>query len=721
MTQVDDHTIQITFHPINECICNAKHKKELDNRFVFDLRLIQVDGTRCCDKELHSEVGRYYICGQYEYCKLSHFPKVINYGNVIMNTTVTKHVRIRNESSLIAAKFEYVRVTGYEVLPPRFVIRPNATKCISVKIKPTCLKFEDTISFRVRNPHDMYDDIIFKEENTDENFITYKISSKINVIYNKKAKDIIVESLHKINEQDIRYTYINDAELKLNQKRKDTAFKHLQVSKSSGAKKPIIERFTTGTVKCFGDNLSIKVPKLPKDFCKIIRERVTTYGLFDILFLPFAIDFGRIGLNTYGQHDLSIKNNTKFDITIELYNDECVLYTEEKLSTIVIKMKPMAETKVIVFCLGFVEGNYTGTFEYMIDNKYSRKHPYCLQVGNPTLMIQEKILKFGMITTESFITSVPVRIYNYFNIPVNFQWDELTSDTPFEIIPLSGSIPKHSCKICDVIYICKPTKTKTHEVDFVSQSKTLKIVPIELSVITRKLAIKFLQPAVFFRDIALNLETIEKVRLENSSREIAMFHVLEPLIPGLRIEPMSGTIRPKMIMTFEIIVKISCVLEFAFEIFVKINNKENVVLPVSGNVVEPKILIHPKNIFMSRIPCYMVTYVPVTFQNLSTLKTLVEVLDTGDENIFDVYIAHGNEKERIFEFCVEGGQSKTVFIKVYDVFRREYEMYIPFKINGMLGPPDQNSWSIELQNYIGEFEQLVVLITFCDHERYLKD
>ncbi|KOB79187.1 Uncharacterized protein OBRU01_00922, partial [Operophtera brumata] len=225
-----------------------------------------------------------------------------------------------------------------------------------------------------------------------------------------------------------------------------------------------------------------------------------------------------------------------------------------------------------------------------------------------------------------------------------------------------------------------------------------------LTVINRKQAIKFLQPAVLFKDIPLNLETIERVKLENSSREVAIFYVMEPLIPGLRIEPMSGTIRAKMIITFKILVNISCVLEFAFDIYVKINNKENVILPVSGNVVEPKILIHPKNIFMARIPSDMVTYVPVTFQNLSTLKTLVEVLDI-DENVFEVYIAVGNEKQRIFKFFVEGGQSKIVFIKVYDVYRREYEMYIPFKINRMLGPPDQNSWSMELQNYIGQFEK----------------
>ncbi|XP_047987660.1 uncharacterized protein LOC125227395 [Leguminivora glycinivorella] len=168
---------------------------------------------------------------------------------------------------------------------------------------------------------------------------------------------------------------------------------------------------------------------------------------------------------------------------------------------------------------------------------------------------------------------------------------------------------------------------------------------------------------------------------------------------------MSGAIRPKMIITFDIIVKIPCVLEFAFDIYVKINNKENLILPVSGNVLEPKILISPKNIYMPRIPCNLITYVPVTFQNLSTLRSVVEVLDTGDENVFKVYIAVGYEKQRILKFCVDAGQSKTVYIRVHDNFRREYEMYIPFKINGLLGPPDNRSSSTELRHYIAEHEE----------------
>ncbi|XP_037297619.1 uncharacterized protein LOC119190257 [Manduca sexta] len=32
-------------------------------------------------------------------------------------------------------------------------------------------------------------------------------------------------------------------------------------------------------------------------------------------------------------------------------------------------------------------------------------------------------------------------------------------------------------------------------------------------------------------------------------------------------------------------------------------------------------------------------------------------------------------------------------------------MYVPFRINGLLGPPDHNSWTTELQHYVGEYEQ----------------
>ncbi|KAJ0181891.1 hypothetical protein K1T71_002613 [Dendrolimus kikuchii] len=704
IVQVDNRTIQITFKPKSECISKAKRSKNADNRFVFDLRVIKIDGIRCCNNELHSEIGRYYISGQYEYSKITHRPKKVDFGDVYMNASVTKYVRLRNESRFIAAKVSYIRVTGFEVTPPNFIIHPNSSKQLRVTIKPTCLKVDNTLAFNIRNPHDLFDARSYAEtSSTETNHLTYLMSCQVNVIYSKVHKEIQVESLHKLQEQDPRYTYIGD-EVELHKRRKKAAFNHLQICKSSYPKKPIFERFSTGKEKCCSIQ-SLKPKILPQDFCKSIQQKIDTYSLSNILFLPFSLNFGRVGLMTFGELDLTIINKTKYDVTIKLYEDACCLYTLDKLTSYILRMKSKTDFKLKIFCWGFVEGNYKGTFEYTIDNKYRRKHPYTLQVGNPTLMVQEKNLKFGMVTTESFVTSVPIRIYNYFNISVDFKWEELCPDVPFDILPISGSIPSHTCKICDVIYVCKPSKTKTHEVNFVSHSKTIKVVPIELNIMTRKLSIKFLQSTVMFKDIALNLETKERAKLENSSREIAIFHVVEPLIPGLRIEPMSGTIRPKMIITFEIIIKIPCVLEFAFDVFVKINNKENVILPISGNVVEPKILIHPKNIYMSRVPCHMITYVPVTFQNLSTLKSEIEVLQTGDENIFDVYVAVGNEKQRVFKFSIDGGQTKTVFVKVCDIFRREYEMYIPFKVNGLLGPPDHDTCSTELQYYIGQYEQ----------------
>ncbi|RVE50450.1 hypothetical protein evm_004875 [Chilo suppressalis] len=695
---MDDHTLAITFMPTSECISKVKHDKHFENRFVFDLRLIQVDGKRCCNNELHSEVGRYYISGEFEYCNLSHDPDVVNFGDVSVSAKISKHVRIRNESNVTTAKITYIRSTGFEVEPQSFTIPPNSSRRITIVLKPTCLLLQNKLTFQVRNCHSSY-----KMEDGQDNFLTYMIAIGAKVTYNNISKDVTVESLHKLIEKNPKYTYLNE-ELQTHMKRKERAQTYLTMSKNARSIKPVVKKISTVKDNCANLN-TVQLEKPGSDFCKHILKKIPTFELFDILFSPFTIEFGRVGINTYGDKELSVKNNSNYDIILKLLKDACILYTEDKLEKLSLKLKSKTEVKITIFCLGMFEGNYYGTFEYTIDNKYYRKHPYFLQVGNPTLMVSDKCLRFGMVTSESFVTSVPVKIFNNFNVDTTFEWNELHVDAPFKIIPINGIIPKHSCRICDVLYNSKPTKSKTHEVDLVTGTKMKKIIPLELSVITRKLSIKFLQSAIIFKDIALNIETIERVKLENSSREIALFYVVEPLIPGFRIEPMTGTIRPKMVISFKIIVKISCILEFAFDIYVKINNKENLILPVSGNVVEPKLVIHPKNIYMPRVPCNMITFIPVTFQNTSTLKIFIEVLDTGDDNIFNVYIAQGNEKQRVFKFEIEGGQSKTVFVKVYDIFRREYEMYIPFKINGLLGPPNSDSSSTEIQSYIGEYER----------------
>ncbi|XP_026726969.1 uncharacterized protein LOC113493273 [Trichoplusia ni] len=703
ITQVDERTLKIKFYPKNECIAKSK-KKQLHNRFVFDLRLIQINDVRCCNDEHHAEIGRYYISGQYEYCKISHFPKVLKFGDVVFNQKVTKHVRISNESHLVFAKIHIDRVTGFEFSPSNFSIAPNSSIRLTVSVKPTGLKIADRFTLQIRNPHDSIECDSPESTDEDTNYIAYYIYNKINISYDKKPKQVVVQSLHKLYDQLPKYTYV-DEEVEIHKKKLEKGKDYLNICKLKYARPPIHERFTTGRVECYL-NTSIKNVRLEDSFGKYVKGRATPYDVFQISFLPFTINFGRVALSTYGESQISIKNTTKCDISVNFLNDECVVYTEKMLQNVLIKLKPAQETKLTVFCLGFVEGFYNGTMEYMIDYTYRGKHPYSLEVGNPLLRLTERSLKFGMVSSDSFITSVPVRLYNHFNIPVKFRWDDFQPDTPFEILPRSGSVPSHSCKICKVMYICKASKTKDHEVELISESITTRSIPLELSVVTRKLSIKFLQASVTIKDIPLNLQTIEKVKLENSSREIALFHVVEPLIPGITVEPMSGTIRPKSIIFFDIIAKISCVMEFSFDILVRINNKEIVVLPISGNVVEPKVFIHPKNIHMSRLPCYMTTYVPVTFHNSGTVKAEVDVLDTGDDNIFNVYVANGNEKQRILNFVIEGGQTKVVFIKIYDTFRREYEMYIPFRVNGLLGPPNRSSVSTELHYYIAEYEKL---------------
>ncbi|XP_022820920.1 uncharacterized protein LOC111352582 [Spodoptera litura] len=698
----NETTIKVTFEPKNDCIAKAKHTLQLGNRFVFDLRLIQVDAVRCCNLEDHSEIGRYYISGHYEICKISHSPKVVNFGDIAMNNKVTRHLRIRNESKLIAAKMWIERLTCFEFHPMKFTIPPNSSIKITISVKPASFNIAKSFTFKIRNPHDELFDINCETSSPDENYITYRINNHSNILFPKPPKVVIAESLHKLNEQNPCYTYMNE-ELEIHNERKYKADKHIDCCRPKGPKQKVVEKHITGRDHCNSDILS-KIQKLDKNFCKKKVPKISAYELFHILFVPNYIDFGKVATLTYGESEITIKNKTKYAITVKMLPDDCILYTINRCPEIVMRLKPYNDANLVVFCQGLTTGIHKSTVNYIIDGVYAGKHPYTMEVGNPVLTIPDECIKFGMVTTESFITSVPVRIYNNYNVAVNFQWAEIHPDTPFEILPVTGCVPSNSCKICTITYVSKPTKTKVHEVQLISDSITTEKIILELSVVTRKLSIKFLQQAVMFKDIPLNLEVEEKIKLENASREVAFFHVIEPLIPGVRIEPMSGTIRQKTIQTLIIIVKIPCVMEFALDLVVKINNKENVTLPVSGNVIEPKIMIHPKLLYMSRIPCYLVTYVPITFQNSGPVRSEVQVLDTGDDNMFNIYVAHGNEKQRITEFSLEAGHSKVVYIKVCDIFRREYEMYIPFKVNGLLGPPNDDTWSTEFHYYVGKFE-----------------
>lgn len=674
----------------------------MGNRFVFDLRLIKTHGTLCCNDESHSEIGRYYISGQYEYHKIVHYPNVINFEELALNEVVTRYIRIRNQSKVMAVKMNSIKSTGFTVTPQFFTIPPHSSKRIEITYRPSSLIVTKKLIFNIRNPHDIFEIGLPFESPSDDNYLTYSITVEARVVCRKKPNEVVVKSLHSIYEPHAYYTFLGE-ELITNEKRKEIARKQLQDAKR--IKPHIIEKISCKRQHCYS-NISLKDPiKKGRDFCKIIPRTISNEELFDIFFTPTMIDFGRVSLYTYGEHDLVVNNKSKFYVALKLLCDNFVVYTVDKLKKVKLNLAPSSTTVVNIQCYGCMEGNFEGTFLYTIDNKYERRHPYVLDVGNPKLIMADTILKFGMVTSEAFITSLPIKLINTYNVDIDFTWAEFNPDTPFEVKPTSGTVHKHKCKSCDITYVCKHTKTKVHEIQCQSKGLQTKIIPVELHVLSRKLSIKFLEPTICFKDIALNMEYVEKARMENSSREIAVFYVVEPLLPGMSVEPMSGIIYPKMVITFDIMVKFPCVLEFNFEIVVKINNKENVVLVVSGNVVEPKLTTHPKSVLLPRVPCGMIAYIPVTFQNTGPAKLLVEVVDTDDENIFNVYTAQGNDKEKICEFYVEAGQSKTVFVKVYDVFRREYDMYIPFKVNRLIGPPTEHPCSTELRHYIGPYEE----------------
>lgn len=674
----------------------------MGNRFVFDLRLIKTHGIFCCNDESHSEIGRYYISGQYEYHKIVHYPNIIDFEELGLNEVVTRHIRICNQSKVMAVKMNSVKSTGFTVVPQIFTIPPNSSKRIEITCRPRALVLTKKLTFHIRNPHDVVELGLPLEPPFDDNYLTYTISIEARIVCKIKRKEVIVQSLHNIYEPHAYYTFLGE-ELITNDKRKIIAHKQLQDAKK---KKPhIIEKISCKRQQCYSNTSLYDPKKTGRDFCKNFPSTISNEELFDIFFSPTIIDFGRVSLYTYGEHELVIKNKSKFDVILKLMYDHFVVYTLDKLKKKKLNLAPYSTTVVNILCYGCFEGNFEGTFLYTIDNKYERRHPYILDVGNPELMITDSTLKFGMVTNEAFVTSLPLKLINKFNVDIDFQWTELNPDTPFEVTPTFGTIPKNKCKYCDITYVCKHTKTKVHDIYCQSKGLETRIIPVELNVMSRKLSIKFLESSICFKDMALNMECIEKARMENSSREIALFYIVEPLIPGMTISPMSGIICPKMVITFVIVAKISCVLEFNFEIVVKINNKENVTLTLSGNVVEPKLTTHPKLVLLPRVPCGMIAYIPVTFQNTGPVKLFVEVVDTDDENIFNVYTAQGTDKEKIWEFYVEASQSKTVFVKVYDVFRREYDMYIPFKVNRLIGPPTEHPCSTELRHYIGPYEE----------------
>lgn len=694
---VTERIVKIRYHPTRACVSWTRVKKDMGNKFICDLRFIRVDGNPCCSNPHHAEVARIYLSGHYEYCELSHSPQVVDFGEMTIGQTLSKHIMIRNDSNLPAVLEKNAQpIVAHHVKPIKLTIPAKSTRKLTITIKPTCLKVENIVKINITNASNMLSD-------TEDNFIPHDIPIKVKVTYNKKPIQHCraVESLKHLYELNPSYAFMGDELEQCNEKRKIA----LQLLQKAKRPLPIIKLLSKNN-RCLS---TMSLHQTLQADCEPEVKRFSMYDLLDISLLPHTVEFGKIAVNSHGKKKLTIYNNTSYEIIIKFMKNKLIYYTDLNVKTISLNVRPNTQQTIIVFCRGDA-GCDSGTFKYNINQKYFREHHYSVQAGNPSLTLKENNFKLGMVTQDNFITSTSVRITNEYNVSVNFKWDDLPADAPFDIMPKCGSVPKYSTKFCNISYICKQSKKLHYVINFQSlsaeanhQEQEKTVLPVEVTILLKKLLSKFLELPLYFKDVPLNLETTQEAILENSSREFATFFVVEPLLKGFRVEPKSGIIRPKMMTLLKISVKLPSVMDFNVEINFKLNNKETLILCAAGNVLEPKIVIYPKILHLPRIPSNMLTYVPLTFQNLGSVKTLIDVIQTEDDDgcdkMFELYVAHGNEKHKISQFYMEGSQSKTIYLKICEEYRREFEFFLPIQVNGLLGPPNIETALTDLQSY----------------------
>lgn len=666
------------------CVAWARVKKHLDNKFICDLRFIKVDGSPCCNDPRHAEVGRVYLCGQYEYCKLSHSPLTLDFGDLVIGQQLSKYIEIRNDSNLPAVISKGAQsIAALHIKPQKLTIPPNSNRKMLITLKPTCLKVESIVKLKITNASDTLSKI-------DDNFIPYEAVIKVNVLYNKKPIRCcdMVESLKHIHELNPDYAYMGDELNRRDEKRK-IALKLLQKAKRP---QPVIQQLGTKN-QC---NSTMSLSGILQTGCDPELQELSIYELLDISLSPSVLEFGKIAYNSHAMKNVCIKNHTHYAIHVTFLKDRRITFTDKHEKSISLTILPNSQRMIGVVCFA-KEGCTLNTFKYCINKIYLREQHYNSQAGNPSLKLTETCYKLGMASSDYFLTATQVRLINEFNVSVHYEWEDMPSDAPFSINPKCGSVPKHSTRFCTILYKCKHTRKQSVIVNFWSFGQEYSndcdkvLLPVEVQVISKKLAMKVWEPPISFSNTPLNIESSLHAKLENCSREFGTFYVVEPLIQGFKVEPMAGIIFPRTLTLIKVIVKLPCIMEFNFEIAFKLNYRDILNLSVVGNVSEPKIVIHPRIINLPRIPSNLLTYVPITIQNLSPLKTLIDFLNMQEENcikMFELYTAYGNDKHKISEFYIEGNQSKTVFIKICEEYRREFELFLPIQINRILGPPN---------------------------------
>lgn len=410
--------------------------------------------------------------------------------------------------------------------------------------------------------------------------------------------------------------------------------------------------------------------------------------LYNIKITPKSIKLRKVAAFTTIIDYFHIENLNTFPIRVYLQaNKSCIVFENEARHVI----KSM-ENKKIPFSFSTNSiGRYYVNIHVLVNDSTLYEVTAVAHVVPKTLNLETHNIEF----TEADGHYKFFKLINGLNAFASFDWE--VPESCFKIYPQYGGIRAESYILSMITFTPDELKQYVNEYVLTSESGQKRI--LQVSYKKRRNAVVFDTYQIDIGVIALNVPVRKKLTLKNLKNYQVLYSIPGGVpVPGVTIEPNEGLLEGLDSQVFIIDILINAVVEFSTDIIFHIGGVEDIPIEFKGVVDYPRFKFTPDILYFRKIAPYGFDTLAFKVRNLS--RSVNYLTFPVDE--FPEFTVTDNEDEQfphIEKVVLQPNQGKILFLHFHPNYICTYSLFLPYKINDILGPVNINSNATNHTNY----------------------
>ncbi|KAJ8939235.1 hypothetical protein NQ318_015193, partial [Aromia moschata] len=419
------------------------------------------------------------------------------------------------------------------------------------------------------------------------------------------------------------------------------------------------------------------VPLSPRKLLRIkINPKFVELGQvsFNDLDLDTTLKF--VAPNTLTKDCFYIHNGNEFAISVDIkaVSNAILINGRKKLV-----ISPHAEQNIFFDCVSRGLGKYHVPV-FIIVNDFHIFDATVLADVVPTTVY----CPHNEIVTNPTDNRAIFEVFNQVNCDLSFTWE--VQDPSFEVFPATGRIPPRKSMYCRASFHPHSDEIYGNEIYLMSQNGVKQTITVYYENV--KADIGFNSSLIKFENIPLNAPVSRHLVVKNFADKPISYAISSPTSFGeISVTPTKGLLGPMSYGYFQVSAQFMDVVDFRCELKFVTQYEYSYTVRVEGNVVFPNVSIIPEFIQFNKIPAGAYERRVFRIRNMSEVECNLQF---RLKDYPEVFVADSERRGVQETGPLKPNESRQLFLEFKPSDPVIYSIYLPYVINGVVGPPVLN-------------------------------